>query len=141
MQETRRSRPVQLPLDHVAIAVESIAASQPLFESLLGAAGSPVEHVASHGVSVVFIGSGAGRIELIEPASGETPVGRFLARRGPGLHHIAYRVPDVDAALARFADDGFDLIDRTARQGAHGQRVAFLHPRSTGGVLIELVSG
>lgn len=131
---------MQLPLDHVAIAVESIASSQPLFESLLGAAGSPVEHIVSQGVSVVFIGSGTARIELIEPASADTPVGRFLARRGPGLHHIAYRVPDVDAALARFAADGFDLIDKSARRGAHGKRVAFLHPRSTGGVLVELVS-
>jgi methylmalonyl-CoA/ethylmalonyl-CoA epimerase len=132
---------VQLPLDHVAIAVESIASSQPLFESLLGAAGSPVEHIASQGVSVVFIGSGAGRVELIEPEAADTPVGRFLARRGPGLHHIAYRVADIDAALARFAADGFDLIDKSARRGAHGKRVAFLHPRSTGGVLVELVSG
>lgn len=132
---------MQLPLDHVAIAVKSIAASQPLYESLLGAAGSPVEHVASQGVSIVFIGSGAGRVELIEPDSADTPVGRFLARRGPGLHHVAYRVPDVDAALARFVADGFELIDRTARPGAHGKRVAFLHPRSTGGVLVELISG
>lgn len=132
---------MQLPLDHVAIAVESIASTQPLFESLLGAAGSPVEHIASQGVSVVFIGSGAGRVELIEPESADTPVGRFLARRGPGLHHIAYQVSDIDAALARFAADGFDLIDKTARPGAHGKRVAFLHPRSTGGVLVELVSG
>jgi methylmalonyl-CoA/ethylmalonyl-CoA epimerase len=140
MHETRRSRPVQLPLDHVAIAVESIAASQPLYESLLGAAGSPIEHIPSQGVSVVFIGSGAGRIELLEPESADTPVGRFLARRGPGLHHLAYRVPDVDAALAKFAADGLELIDRMSRPGAHGRRVAFLHPRSTGGVLVEIVS-
>jgi methylmalonyl-CoA epimerase len=139
MQETRRSRPVQLPLDHVAIAVESIAALQPLYESLAGAAGSPVEAVPSQGVSVTFIGSGAGRLELIEPTGPDTPVARFLARRGPGLHHIAYRVEDIDAALDRLADAGIELIDRHARSGAHGSRVAFLHPRSTGGVLIELV--
>ena len=132
---------MQLPLDHVAIAVESIAALQPLYESLTGATGSPVEAVPSQGVSVTFIGSGTGRVELIEPSGPHTPVGRFLARRGPGLHHIAYRVPDVDAALERLAASGIELIDRTARDGAHGARVAFLHPRSTGGVLIELVSG
>ena len=131
---------MQLPLDHVAIAVESITASLPIFESLLGAAGSPVEHVASQGVSVTFVGSGAGRLELIEPTSADTAVGRFLARRGPGLHHLAYRVPDLEAALARLATDGVELIDRVPRTGAHGHRVAFLHPRSTGGVLIELVS-
>jgi methylmalonyl-CoA/ethylmalonyl-CoA epimerase len=130
---------VQLPLDHVAIAVESIAASQPLFESLIGAPGSPVEQVAAQGVAVSFIGAGPGRIELLEPADADTPVGRFLARHGPGLHHIAFRVVDLDAALARLAADGIELIDRTPRAGAHGQRVAFLHPRSTGGVLVELV--
>jgi methylmalonyl-CoA/ethylmalonyl-CoA epimerase len=130
---------VQLPLDHVAIAVESIATAQPLFESLIGAAGSPVERVAAQGVSVAFVGDGPGRLELIEPTGADTPVGRFLARRGPGLHHIAYRVEDIDAALDRLADAGIELIDRHARSGAHGSRVAFLHPRSTGGVLIELV--
>lgn len=131
---------MHLPLDHVAIAVESIAASLPLYESLLGSSGSPIEHVESQGVSVTFIGTGPGRIELIEPSAAETAVGRFLARRGPGLHHIAYRVPDLDAALAQLAADGMELIDRTPRAGAYGHRVAFLHPRSTGGVLIELVS-
>ena len=131
---------MQLPLDHVAIAVESIAASLPIFESLLGAVGSPVEHVASQGVTVAFLGNGPGRIELIEPTGPDTAVGRFLARRGPGLHHIAYRVPDLGAALERLAADGVELIDRVPRRGAHGHRVAFLHPRSTGGVLIELVS-
>jgi methylmalonyl-CoA/ethylmalonyl-CoA epimerase len=131
---------VDLPLDHVAIAVESIATSLPIYESLLGSSGSPVEHVASQGVSVTFVGSGAGRIELLEPTSADSPVGRFLARRGPGLHHIAYRVGDIEAALTRLEADGFQLIDRTARPGAGGHRVAFLHPRSTGGVLIELVS-
>lgn len=131
---------MQLPLHHVAIAVESIAASLPVFESLLGASGSPIERIASQGVSVTFIGSGPASIELLEPTGPDTTVGRFLARRGPGLHHIAYRVPDIEAALARFAADGVELIDRKPRFGANGHRVAFLHPRSTGGVLIELVA-
>ena len=131
---------MNLPLDHVAIAVESIAASLPVFESLLGAAGSPVEHVASQGVSVSFVGTGNGRLELLEPSGPDTTVGRFLSRRGPGLHHIAYRVADLEAALAQFVASGVELIDQVPRTGAHGHRVAFLHPRSTGGVLIELVS-
>ena len=131
---------MHLLLDHVAIAVESIAASLPTFESLLGGTGSPVEHVKSQNVRVAFLGSGAGRMELIEPTGPDTAVGRFLARRGPGLHHVAYRVPDIEAALARLAADGIELIDRAPRAGALGHRVAFLHPRSTGGVLIELVS-
>lgn len=130
---------MQLPLDHVAIAVESIAAAQPVFESLLGARGSAVERVAAQGVDVVFVGEGGARLELLEPLSPESAVGRFLAKRGPGLHHIAYRVPDLEAALARLSADGIELIDRVPRPGAHGHRVAFLHPRSTGGVLIELV--
>ena len=131
---------MHLLLDHVAIAVESIATSLPTFESLLGGPGSPVEHVESQNVRVAFLGSGAGRMELIEPTGPDTAVGRFLTRRGPGLHHIAYRVPDIEAALARLAADGIELIDRAPRPGALGHRVAFLHPRSTGGVLIELVS-
>jgi methylmalonyl-CoA epimerase len=130
---------LQLPLDHVAIAVHSLDAARHLYESLTGAAGSPAETVATQGVNVVFIGSGAGRLELLEATSPDTPVGRFLARRGPGLHHIAYRVPDLEAALARLEADGFELIDRAPRPGAGGHRAAFLHPRSTGGVLIELV--
>ncbi|MEX0907809.1 MAG: methylmalonyl-CoA epimerase [Gemmatimonadota bacterium] len=130
---------MQLPLDHVAIAVDSLAASQPLYESLLSASGSPVERIAAQGVDVVFIGTGAGRLELLEPTGPDTAVGRFLARRGPGVHHIAYRVPDLDAALRRFAAAGLELIDHVPRPGAGGHRVAFLHPRGTGGVLIELV--
>jgi methylmalonyl-CoA epimerase len=139
MQETRRSTRVQLPLDHVAIAVASLATAQPLYESLIGAAGSPVESVAAQGVNVVFIGTGPGRLELLEPSDADSAVGRFLSRRGPGLHHLAYRVPDLEAALARFAAAGIELIDTVPRAGAGGHRVAFLHPRSTGGVLIELV--
>ncbi|MGH7506905.1 MAG: methylmalonyl-CoA epimerase [Longimicrobiales bacterium] len=130
-----------LPLDHVGIAVVSLATAVPLYELVTGGRGSPAEHVAAQGVSVVFVGSGAGRLELIEPTDAASPVARYLERRGPGLHHLAYRVADVDAALRRLEADGVELIDREARPGAHGQRVAFLHPRSTGGVLIELVEG
>jgi methylmalonyl-CoA/ethylmalonyl-CoA epimerase len=141
MQETRRSEPVHYPLDHVAIAVESIAAILPTYEAMLGAAGSPVEVVESQGVKVAFVGTGPARLELLEPMSGESAVGRFLARRGPGLHHIAYRVPDIRAELARLSADGVELIDQVPRPGAGGHLVAFLHPRSAGGVLIELVEG
>ncbi|HSJ25048.1 MAG TPA: methylmalonyl-CoA epimerase [Longimicrobiales bacterium] len=130
---------MELPIHHVAIAVESIATAQPLFESISGAAGSPVEHVAAQQVNVVFIGSGPGMLELLEPAGPDSTVARFLDRRGPGLHHIAYHVPDLEVALARFAADGYELIDQVPRPGAGGHRVAFLHPRSTGGVLVELV--
>lgn len=130
---------MKLPLDHVAIAVESIAASRAVFETLLNAEGSSVEHIASQQVNVLFIGTAAGRIELLEPTAPDSAVARFLARRGPGLHHIAYHAADLDAELQRAADAGYELIDRAPRPGAGGHRVAFLHPRSTGGVLIELV--
>jgi methylmalonyl-CoA epimerase len=130
---------VELPLDHVAIAVPSLAASLPQFESLIGARGSPAERNDAQGVDVVFIGSGETRVEVLQPTRPDSPVGRFLERRGPGLHHIAYRVPDLRGALARLHGEGVELIDREPREGAHGRRIAFLHPRSTGGVLIELV--
>ncbi|MFO7892996.1 MAG: methylmalonyl-CoA epimerase [Longimicrobiales bacterium] len=128
-----------LPLDHVAIAVESIDSVLPVLQAVTGAGSSRRERVDAQGVALVFLGSGDGKLELLEPLAPDTAVGRFLQKRGPGLHHIAYRVPDIDAALAGLADQGFELIDREARPGARGHRVAFLHPRSTGGVLIELV--
>ena len=128
-----------LPLDHVAIAVESIDDALPVFRSVTGATDSHRERVTAQGVEVAFIGIGDGSLELLQPLAADSPVGRFLEKRGPGLHHIAYRVDDIDAALRDLADRGFDLIDTEARPGAKGHRVAFLHPRSTGGVLIELV--
>jgi methylmalonyl-CoA/ethylmalonyl-CoA epimerase len=130
---------LELPLDHVAIAVADLGAAQPLYEALLGVAGSPVERVDAQGVDVVFIGEGAGRIELIAPTGPDTPVARHLERRGPGLHHLAYRVPDLEAALRTLTARGVLLIDERPRAGAHGRRVAFVHPKGTGGVLIELV--
>lgn len=126
-------------LDHIAIAVPSIATALPIYETLIGAAGSAPEKIEAQGVSVVFIGSGPGRVELIEPLTGDSPVARFIKRRGGGLHHIAYRVPDLPAALAESVAEGLQPIDSTPRPGAHGRRVAFLHPRSALGVLIELV--
>lgn len=129
----------RLPLDHVAIAVRSIAETLPLFESLTGASGSLRERVDSQGVEVAFVGVGECRLELVEPLTPESPVARFIDRRGPGLHHVAYRVPELETTLERLAAAGIHLIDERPRPGAHGRRVAFLHPRSTGGVLIELV--
>lgn len=129
----------QLPLDHVAIAVPSIASATPIYELLTGGAASPPERVETQGVTVSFIGTGTGRIELIEPTSPESPVARFLDRRGPGLHHLAYRVDDLGATLALLKERGLRLIDEVPRPGAHQRLVAFIHPESTGGVLIELV--
>ena len=130
---------MELDLDHVAIAVPSIATALPLYESLIGSRGSSPERVESQGVEVVFVGSAAPWIELLEPLVPDSPVGRFLARRGPGLHHIALGVTDLDATLRRLEAAGFALIDKTPRPGAHDRRIAFLHPSTTAGVLIELV--
>ncbi len=126
-------------LDHVAIALPSIAAALPVFELLTGTSGSSIEPVTAQGVNVAFVGEGATRLELIEPARADSPVAGFLERRGAGLHHIAYRVSDLDAALRDLSARGLELIDGTPRPGAHGRRVAFLHPRSTHGVLVELI--
>ena len=132
---------MELPLDHVAIAVPSITAALPLFELLAQSTGSRIERVESQKVDVAFVGTGAGRIELLEPAAPDSTVQKFLDKRGPGLHHIAYRVADLEAALQRLAAAGIRLIDEKPRPGAGGHRVAFLHPQSTQGVLVELVEG
>ena len=132
---------MEYPIDHIAVAVPSISAALPLFELIAGASGSPVERVESQNVDVAFVGSGPTRIELLQPTSADSTVQRFLDKRGSGLHHIAYRVPDLDATLQRLATAGVRLIDERGRPGAGGHRVAFLHPQSTGGMLIELVEG
>lgn len=124
-----------LDVDHVAIAVPSIEAALPLYERLTGATASAVETVAGQSVRVAFVGA----LELIEPTAPDGGVARFLEARGPGLHHIAYRTDDLRAELVRVAEAGFELIDHEPRAGAFGHRVAFLHPRGTGGVLVELV--
>lgn len=127
------------PLDHVGIAVASIEESMPLFERLANTHGSDVEEVAAQGVRVAFVGTGSARLELIEPTTPQSTIARYLEKKGPGLHHIAYRVPDIRAALADFEAQGVQLIDREPRPGAGGHLVAFLQPKTTGGVLVELV--
>lgn len=126
-------------LDHVGIAVHSLDDSLPLFESITGGKGYGREVVESQGVEVVFVGAGEGRLELLAPVREDAAVAKYLARRGPGMHHLCYRVADIAAELARYRAEGAQLIDETPRAGAHGQRVAFIHPKSTGGVLVELL--
>ena len=123
------------PLDHVGIAVPSLEEACHLFESLLGVTSSPPEVLEAQGVRVAFVGA----VELLEPLNSETTIGRFLERRGPGLHHLAYRTDDIASELIRLEAQGLELIDRIPRPGANGHLVAFLHPSSTQGVLIELV--
>ena len=132
---------MELPLDHIAIAVPSIADALPLYELIAGAKSSRIERVEAQQVDVAMLGSGDTRIELIQPATPDSTVQRFLDRRGAGLHHIAYRVTDLEATLRQLRAAGIRLIDETPRAGAGGHLVAFLHPGSTGGILIELVEG
>ena len=128
-------------IHHVGVAVENLDAALETYEHLFGA---EVEHratVAGQGVRAASLKLGEGRVELLEPLGEETPVGRFLAKRGPGMHHVAYEVSDVREALAELADAGADLIDESPREGLFGLEVAFVHPDSVHGVLSEVVSG
>lgn len=127
-------------LHHVAIVVRDIAEARKLYEGTLGLVPhGDVEHVADQKVNVLVLYAGTQRIELVEPAADDSPVTRFLEQRGGGLHHTAYRVDDVDAAIAVMLDKGVRMIDEAARPGSHHTRIAFLHPKATGGVLVELV--
>jgi methylmalonyl-CoA/ethylmalonyl-CoA epimerase len=126
-------------LHHVAIVVASIEAARKAYVDLLGLAPHEVEHVPDQKVNVLVCYAGSQRIELVEPASDDSPVSRFLAQRGGGLHHLAWRVDDCAAAIARLKAAGARLIDESPRPGAHGTRIAFVHPKTTGGVLCELV--
>ena len=121
---------------HVGVAVPSIAAALGFYRDVLGCAVSAPE--AADGATVVSVGLGDTQLELLEPVDPEGPIARFLAKRGPGIHHVCLRVPDLEAALARCRAAGHRLIDEAPRPGAHGRRVAFLHPTSTAGILVEL---
>jgi len=126
-------------IDHIAIAVEDIDAAIALFENILGLTVSHREEIAGYGVRVATIATGGTDIELVQGTSPDSPIAKFIASRGPGMHHIAFRVDDIDQALAEMKKRGADLIDQTPRPGKQGSRVAFIHPKSTGRVLCELV--
>jgi methylmalonyl-CoA/ethylmalonyl-CoA epimerase len=125
-------------LEHIAIAVDNLEAAVSVIASILGRPDSGRETVKSEQVNVAFFELDGPRIELLEPTTEDSAVGRFLERRGPGLHHIALEVHDIEAALARCRAAGVETVGKAPRAGAGGSRVAFLHPGSTGGVLIEL---
>ena len=125
-------------IDHIGLAVESLEAARQLYEQGLGLELHHIETVEEQGVRVGFLPLGESELELLEPLSAESPVGRFLAKRGEGIHHICLEVDDIEAALAQLAAAGAQLLDETPRMGAGGKKVAFVHPRSAHGVLIEL---
>jgi methylmalonyl-CoA epimerase len=126
-------------VDHIGVAVEDLDAAIALHEEAYGMALVHREVVEEQGVEAVLLDVGEGHVELLRPLSEETPVGRFLAKRGPGLHHVAYQVADVQATLTALRERGLRLIDEQPRIGIRGSRVAFLHPASSGGVLTEIV--
>ena len=126
-------------IDHVGIAVEDIDAVLPVYRDSFGLPLVHRETVAEQGVDAALLDVGDGHIELLQPLGPETTVAKFLARKGPGLHHVAYRVSSIENTLDKLAAAGLRLIDERPRTGIRGSQVAFLHPASTGGVLTEIV--
>jgi methylmalonyl-CoA/ethylmalonyl-CoA epimerase len=130
-----------MKLDHVGIAVPNLTAGIEQWRPLVGAPESPPEEVPSNRVRVAFVAVGETHIELLEPLDATSPVARFLESRGPGVHHLAFSVPSVDAALAEVRARGGRVVDEHARPGARGRRVGFAHPSAFGGPLVEFVEG
>ena len=126
-------------IDHIGVAVEDLEAGISLYEKSFDMELAHRETVEEQGVEAVLLDVGDGHVELLAPLGPDTPVGKYLERKGPGLHHVAYAVDDIDSTLERLAASGIELIDKKARVGIRGSRVAFLHPRSTGAVLTEIV--
>jgi methylmalonyl-CoA/ethylmalonyl-CoA epimerase len=126
-------------LDHVGVAVSDLEAAIALYEDTFEMELVHRETVSEQGVEAVLLDVGASHVELLRPTGPETPVGRFMESRGGGLHHVAYRVADIETTLRRLSETGIRLIDEEPRTGIRQSRVAFLHPKSTGGVLTEIV--
>jgi methylmalonyl-CoA/ethylmalonyl-CoA epimerase len=128
-------------INHIGIAVKSIEASTPFYRDVLGMTFEGTEVVAEQKVKVAFFAVGESRVELLEPTADDSPVAKFLEKNGEGTHHVAYEVDDLVATLAKLKAAGVRLIDEVPRCGAHGTRIAFLHPKASGGVLTELCQG
>ncbi|MGH2982196.1 MAG: methylmalonyl-CoA epimerase [Solirubrobacterales bacterium] len=126
-------------IDHIGVAVHDLEGAISLYERSFEMQLAHRETVEEQGVEAVLLDVGEGHVELLRPLSPETAVGKFLDKRGPGLHHVAYAVGDIDATLASLSEAGVELIDAVARVGIRGSRVAFLAPRATGSVLTEIV--
>jgi methylmalonyl-CoA/ethylmalonyl-CoA epimerase len=125
-------------INHIGIAVKSLEESLPLYRDTFGMAFTGIEEVAEQKVKVAMLQIGESKIELLEPTSEESPVAKFLEKNGPGVHHLAYETDDIVAAVAHLQAQGARMIDAVPRCGAHGTRIAFIHPKSSNGVLTEL---
>lgn len=128
-----------MKIDHIGIAVKSLAEAVKVYEQAMGLKLAGYDVVEEQGVRVAMLDIGESRIELVEPTRPDSPIEKFMAKRGEGIHHIAVRVDNIEDALARLKAAGVRLIDETPRRGAHNTRIAFVHPASTHGVLMELV--
>jgi methylmalonyl-CoA/ethylmalonyl-CoA epimerase len=126
-------------IDHIGVAVEEIEPALELYRDSFELTLAHREVVEDQGVEAVLLDVGENHVELLAPLGADTPVGRFLAKQGPGLHHVAYQVKDIDATLESLRQAGLQLIDQEPRAGIRGSRVAFMHPRATAGVLTEIV--
>ncbi len=127
-----------IKISHIAIVVPDLEEAMEFWVNILGLPLEHVEHVADQEVDVAFLPSGESEIELLEPVSAESGVARFMEKRGPGMHHICFQVDDIEAMLARVKAAGVPLIDEKPRIGTGGKKIAFVHPKGTGGVLVEL---
>ena len=125
-------------IEHIGIAVKDLKKSNKLFASLLGKEHYKIEEVASEGVKTSFFKIGANKIELLEATKEDSPIAKFLAKKGEGIHHIAYAVTNILAEVKRLKKEGFTILNETPKKGADNKLVVFLHPKSTNGVLIEL---
>lgn len=125
-------------INHIGIAVKSLDDSIPFYRDNLGMTFAGIEVVSEQKVRVAMLHVGESKIELLEPTAEDSPVARFIEKNGAGIHHIAYEVADIGAAIAKLLADGARMIDEKPRGGAHGTRIAFIHPKSSGGVLTEL---
>lgn len=125
-------------INHIGIAVVSLDVSLPFYRDNLSMSFAGVEDVVEQKVRVAMLQIGESKIELLEPTSPDSPVAKFLEKNGPGVHHVAYEVADIEVAIARLTEQGVRMIDAVPRNGAHGTRIAFIHPKSSNGVLTEL---
>jgi len=126
-------------IDHIGIAVKSLAEATQVYEHALGLKVSGYDEIEDQGVRIAMLNIGESRIELLEPTGAESPIEKFMSKRGEGIHHIALVVDDIENALERLKAAGVRLVDSAPRRGAHNTRTAFIHPSSTHGVLLELV--
>jgi methylmalonyl-CoA/ethylmalonyl-CoA epimerase len=125
-------------INHIGVAVKSLEDTLPFYRDNLGMEFMGIEEVAEQKVRVAMLQIGESKIELLEPTSEDSPVAKFIEKNGAGIHHVAYEVSDIEAAIAKLLDDGIRMIDEKPRHGAHGTRIAFIHPKSSNGVLTEL---